>query len=113
MDSVQDAAPGLDTAPELVDAASAPHHPVEIRRADYRPFAWLVPEIELSFDLAPDSTLVTSKLTVVRNAAADAEPTIRLNGEGLELKIGRAACRERVCQYVYISVVGGSLKKKK
>src|SRR3990167_1048717 len=85
MDIVQDATLGLDTAPELVDAAPAPHHPVEIRRADYRPFAWLVPEIELSFDLAPDSTLVTSKLTVVRNAAADAEPTIRLNGEGLEL----------------------------
>src|SRR3546814_14404646 len=25
-------------------------------------------------------------------------------------KIGRASCRERVCQYVYISGVGGSLK---
>src|SRR3546814_11232482 len=28
------------------------------------------------------------------------------------LQIGRASCRERVCQYVYISVVAGSLKKK-
>src|SRR3546814_16188819 len=27
-------------------------------------------------------------------------------------KIGRASCRERVCQYVSISVVAGSLKKK-
>src|SRR3546814_11542905 len=27
-------------------------------------------------------------------------------------KIGRASCRERVCQYVYISVVAVSLKKK-
>src|SRR3546814_61675 len=27
------------------------------------------------------------------------------------LQIGRASCRERVCQYVYISVVAGSLKK--
>src|SRR3546814_13653428 len=27
-------------------------------------------------------------------------------------KIGRASCRERVCQYVWISVVAGSLKKK-
>src|SRR3546814_15911989 len=26
-------------------------------------------------------------------------------------KIGRASCRERVCQYVYISVVAVSLKK--
>src|SRR3546814_13932448 len=29
------------------------------------------------------------------------------------LKIGRASCRERVCQYVYISVVAVSLKKNK
>src|SRR3546814_13434403 len=28
-------------------------------------------------------------------------------------QIGRASCRERVCQYVYISVVDVSLKKKK
>src|SRR3546814_14836436 len=27
--------------------------------------------------------------------------------------IGRAFCRERVCQYEYISVVAGSLKEKK
>src|SRR3546814_14763130 len=27
------------------------------------------------------------------------------------LKLGRASCRERVCQYVSISVVAGSLKK--
>src|SRR3546814_15074728 len=27
-------------------------------------------------------------------------------------EIGRASCRERVCQYVYISVVALSLKKK-
>src|SRR3546814_11410666 len=30
----------------------------------------------------------------------------------LGAKIGRASCRERVCQYVYISVVAASLKKK-
>src|SRR3546814_11918271 len=28
-------------------------------------------------------------------------------------EIGRASCRERVCQYVELSVVAGSLKKKK
>src|SRR3546814_14209872 len=35
---------------------------------------------------------------------------------GLEMygwEIGRASCRERVCQYVYISVVAVSLQKKK
>src|SRR3546814_15816571 len=37
------------------------------------------------------------------------------NGGGfaLEQQIGRASCRERVCQYVENSVVAGSLKKKK
>src|SRR3546814_19038281 len=30
-----------------------------------------------------------------------------------DFQIGRASCRERVCQYVYISVVADSLKKKK
>src|SRR3546814_15123871 len=34
-----------------------------------------------------------------------------LNGR-LPREIGRASCRERVCQYVSISVVGVSLKKK-
>src|SRR3546814_11621724 len=32
---------------------------------------------------------------------------------GTIYKIGRASCRERVCQYVSISVVAVSLKKKK
>src|SRR3546814_11003027 len=29
------------------------------------------------------------------------------------IQIGRAACRERVCQYVSVSVVAASLKKKR
>src|SRR3546814_15148002 len=28
------------------------------------------------------------------------------------MQIGRASCRERVCQYVYVSGVAGTLKKK-
>src|SRR3546814_16859687 len=31
----------------------------------------------------------------------------------MEVEIGRASCRERVCQYVSLSVVAVSLKKKK
>src|SRR3546814_11442411 len=34
-------------------------------------------------------------------------------GEGWWSGIGREACRERVCQYVSVSVVAGTLKKKK
>src|SRR3546814_2095025 len=33
------------------------------------------------------------------------------NPEATPLQIGRASCRERVCQYVWISVVAVSLKK--
>src|SRR3546814_17411603 len=33
--------------------------------------------------------------------------------EGLDMQIGRASCRERVCQYVLISVVAVSLTKNK
>src|SRR3546814_17462514 len=33
------------------------------------------------------------------------------NPVGVEFAIGRASCRERVCQYVSISVVAVSLKK--
>src|SRR3546814_11586487 len=38
-----------------------------------------------------------------------------LDAAGLHnhLEIGRASCRERVCQYVYISVVAGPLKTQK
>src|SRR3546814_14980555 len=44
--------------------------------------------------------------TVTPVVDAIAHPLVRL-------EIGRASCRERVCQYVYISLVAVSLKKKK
>src|SRR3546814_20515512 len=38
---------------------------------------------------------------------------VELRDDNLKLvEIGRASCRERVCQYVWISVVGVSLKTK-
>src|SRR3546814_19183143 len=36
-----------------------------------------------------------------------------IRAERFDWEIGRASCRERVCQYVSISVVAVSLKKKK
>jgi aminopeptidase N len=71
--------------PEMADAAPTPHDPQVIRREDYKPFPWLVPEIELDFDLALDATRVTSRLTVVRNGKAKPSNRIRLDGDGLEL----------------------------
>ncbi len=71
--------------PEMADAAPTPHEPPVIRREDYKPFPWLVPETRLDLDLSLDATRVVSKLTVLRNAKADPSPTIRLNGDGLQL----------------------------
>ena len=75
--------PQPDGTTVLADAAPTPHEPPVIRREDYRPFAWLVPEVSLDFDLGLNHTTVRSRLTVQRNARADRADTIRLNGDGL------------------------------
>jgi aminopeptidase N len=51
-----------------------------IHREDYRPPAWLVPEIALDFALGLDATTVRARLQVTRNADS---PTLRLNGDGI------------------------------
>jgi aminopeptidase N len=63
-------------------ATAAP--PATIHREDYRPPDWLVPEIELDFDLAAGRTQVRARLQVERNGGHD-EP-LRLDGEGLTLR---------------------------
>ncbi|WFL78773.1 aminopeptidase N [Altererythrobacter arenosus] len=68
--------------PELADAAPTPHEPAIIYRKDYRPFAWLVPETKLDFELGLDSTKVTAILSVEPNPQAEASGRIRLNGDG-------------------------------
>ncbi|MDC0887245.1 aminopeptidase N, partial [Altererythrobacter sp.] len=71
--------------PEMADAAPTPHEPPVIRREDYQPFPWLLPETRLQFDLGLESTRIVSTLTVARNAQAAPSDTLRLNGDGLEL----------------------------
>ncbi|ABC64817.1 aminopeptidase N [Erythrobacter litoralis] len=71
--------------PEMADAAPTPHEPPVIRREDYTPFPWILPEVRLRFDLGLEATRVVSTLTVARNAKADPSSTIRLNGDGLQL----------------------------
>ncbi len=73
-----------DGNPEMADAAPEPKEPLLIRREDYAPFAWLVPEIALDFDLGLERTRVRSALTVQRNAKAPPATSIRLNGDGLK-----------------------------
>ena len=60
----------------------APTH-VAIRREDYRPPDWLVPEIRLDFDLGTERTVVRATLEVARNG--DHDRPLRLDGDELEL----------------------------
>ena len=72
-----------DGNPEMADAAPEPKEPELIRREDYTPFPWRVPEVSLDFRLGIDNTRVRSTLLVERNPEAEASPTLRLNGDGL------------------------------
>ncbi|MBX9897882.1 MAG: aminopeptidase N [Qipengyuania sp.] len=74
-----------DGNPEMADAAVAPAAPPEIRREDYKPFPWLVPATHLDFALGLEETVVTARFAVRRNPKAEPSPTLRLNGDGLEL----------------------------
>jgi aminopeptidase N len=66
------------------EAPPSPTHHVTIRREDYRPPDWLVPEIALKFTLGLDKARVQAKLSVERNPdAASPSDTLRLNGDEL------------------------------
>ena len=69
------------TPPADAHPAAVHHHgPRVIRRADYRPPEWLVPEVALDFALGTDQSTVTARLAVRRNAESQ---ILRLNGDGL------------------------------
>ncbi|MEJ7932706.1 aminopeptidase N [Sphingobium sp. AN558] len=55
--------------------------PAVIRRSDYLPPDWLVPDIALDFDLDPRATRVQARLSITRNGVHDRP--LRLDGEGL------------------------------
>ena len=61
---------------------SAPTH-IAVRREDYRPPDWLVPEIRLDFALDAERTVATATLVVERNG--DHQRPLRLDGTELEL----------------------------
>ena len=73
-------------APVLPDAAHEPDAPAVIRRKDYTPFPWRVPEVRLAFDLGIESTRVEATLSVEPNPQAGAASAIRLDGDGLVLE---------------------------
>ncbi|NQX95736.1 MAG: aminopeptidase N, partial [Erythrobacter sp.] len=75
----------MDIASDPLNATDTPTpaEPPVIRREDYTPFAWVVPETKLHFDLGIAKTTVTADLTVERNPKAEASNELRLNGDGL------------------------------
>ena len=64
----------------MLDVQTMPAAPAVTRREDYRPPAWLVPTIDLDFDLDASTTRVSAKLSVTRNG--DADTPLRLDGKG-------------------------------
>src|SRR3546814_21194236 len=72
--------------------------------ADPQPIAQIVPErqAKLLAGLRKDQHAVARLAAVATDRASG----------NLPIEIGRASCRERVCQYVLIRVVGVSSKKK-
>src|SRR3982751_3391112 len=74
------------TVPDAQVAPEAPPSPthVAIRREDYRPPDWLVPEIGLKFTLGIHQTRLQTKLAVQRNPDSKTDPNVlRLNGDEL------------------------------
>jgi len=72
----------VSDAQAIAEAPPSPTH-VAIRREDYRPPDWLVPEISLDFDLGTETTRVRAALRVERNGAH--ERPLRLDGDEIEL----------------------------
>ena len=66
----------------MLDAQNAVAAPAAIRREDYRPPDWLVPEISLEFQLDAERTIVRSVLHVQRAETAEG-PTLRLDCDGI------------------------------
>jgi len=56
-----------------------------IRREDYAAPAYWIRRVELTFDLEPAKTIVTSRLEIQRNGASSAGLPLHLHGEGLTL----------------------------
>jgi aminopeptidase N len=74
----------LDISPDLASPDLAPPQPVRLK--DYRPPAFVVDTVELTFELGEAETTVKSRLGIRRNpdAASPAAP-LELDGDALEL----------------------------
>jgi aminopeptidase N len=94
--------------PDIQTAPAAP--PAAIRREDYRPPDWLIPEIDLDFELDPERTRVRARLSVARNGAHDRP--LKLDAQALtlvEVKVdGKAAEHSYADCVLTIPIAGNS-----
>lgn len=56
-----------------------------VLREDYRPFAWILNQVKLRFEIGDDSTRVISELQLSRNPSARLSDDIELDGRQMEL----------------------------
>lgn len=63
----------------------SPPDPRTIHLADYQPFAFLLPQVALTFRLAPQATRVLARLEFTPNPARPGRHDLRLHGEALRL----------------------------
>jgi aminopeptidase N len=56
-----------------------------VYRNDYQPFPFHIPTVDLTFELDPHATRVTSVLTITRRDGVSANTPLMLNGEDIEL----------------------------
>src|SRR4051812_32032981 len=103
------------TTTTTTDAAIVPETPpspthVAIRREDYRPPDWLVPEIRLDFDLGIERTRVRATLSVERNGEHDRP--LKLDGDAVKLlsvKVDGSDGKWRLeGEQLIVEVAGGS-----
>jgi aminopeptidase N len=98
------------TLPDATTAPEAPPSPthVAIRREDYLPPDWLVPQLKLDFDLDAETTRVRATLEVVRNGEHDRP--LRLDGDELELIMvkadGQPVLNHMVGEQLVVDVAG-------
>ncbi|MEM6584801.1 MAG: aminopeptidase N [Pseudomonadota bacterium] len=77
----------MDIASDPIAQADTPTpaEPPVIRREDYTPFAWAMPETKLAFNLGLEETRVYTELRVEPNPKAGGAPSeLRLNGDGIK-----------------------------
>src|SRR5918993_482412 len=67
----------------MLDARPTLAHPAAVKREDYRPPEWRVPEIALELELAAERTIVRARLEVERGG--DHKLPLKLDAEGLDI----------------------------